>query len=306
MLRTLVAVARRSDCSQSLALPRWSSPRREPARLRRPTAARRTSRPPTWPSTRTRRTVAARPCRGPVLAAIGKVESDHGRLGGARLQPDGSVAPPIIGVALDGSPGVARILDTDRGRYDGDTTYDRAVGPMQFIPGTWTALRRGRDRQRQPPTPTTPIDAIHSAARYLCANGAERPDAAIRQAILAYNRSTAYRDRVLEIAAGYAPLAPAARPRVTDADRDGARKPPTRHLPGRSRRHRRRSHRRTRPHRAPTPQPGPHAAVTSLRGRPLPLRRRRRTTPAAVSRTTGTAAPSTSQQSTAAPCPPRT
>ena len=137
-----------------------------------------------------------------VLAAIGKVESDHGRLGGARLQPDGTVAPPIVGVALDGSPGVARILDTDRGRYDGDTTYDRAVGPMQFIPSTWSAY--GIDATGSGAAdPHNAVDAIHSAAHYLCAVGASDP-ARIPQAILAYNRSTAYRDRVLEIAASYA------------------------------------------------------------------------------------------------------
>lgn len=136
-----------------------------------------------------------------VLAAIGKVESDHGRLGGARLQPDGTVTPPIIGVALDGSPGVARILDTDRGRYDGDTTYDRAVGPMQFIPTTWAVY--GIDATGSGTTdPHNAIDAIHSAAHYLCAVGASDP-ARIPQAVLAYNRSTAYRDRVLEIAASY-------------------------------------------------------------------------------------------------------
>jgi hypothetical protein len=137
-----------------------------------------------------------------VLAAIGKVESDHGRLGGARLQPDGTVTRRIIGVALDGSPGVARILDTDRGRYDGDTTYDRAVGPMQFIPSTWAAY--GIDATGNGSAdPHNAIDAIHSAARYLCATGANDP-ARIPQAILAYNRSTTYRDRVLDIAAEYA------------------------------------------------------------------------------------------------------
>lgn len=137
-----------------------------------------------------------------VLAAIGKVESDHGRLGGAGLQPDGSVTPHIIGVALDGSPGVARILDSDRGRYDGDTTYDRAVGPMQFIPSTWAA--HGFDATGSGTAdPHNAIDAIHSAAHYLCEVGASDP-ARISQAILAYNRSTTYRDRVLGIATSYA------------------------------------------------------------------------------------------------------
>ena len=42
--------------------------------------------------------------------------------------------PPIVGIPLDGRPGVAEIKDTDGGKWDGDTTYDRAVGPMQFSP----------------------------------------------------------------------------------------------------------------------------------------------------------------------------
>lgn len=137
-----------------------------------------------------------------VLAAIGKVESDHGRISGGQLQPDGSIRPPIIGIPLDGSPGVMRIADTDRGRYDRDTVYDRAVGPMQFIPSTWAGY--GIDASGSGVAdPHNAIDAIHSAASYLCANGAGDRER-LPNAILAYNRSTTYRDRVLELAAGYA------------------------------------------------------------------------------------------------------
>ncbi|MBS3941992.1 MAG: lytic transglycosylase domain-containing protein [Actinobacteria bacterium] len=136
-----------------------------------------------------------------VLAAIGKIESDHGRIGGARVHGDGTVHPRIVGVALDGSPGVARILDTDRGRHDGDTVYDRAVGPMQFIPGTWSAY--GLDASGDGVAdPHNAIDAIHAAAVYLCVNGADDADQ-VSEAILAYNRSAVYRDRVLEIASAY-------------------------------------------------------------------------------------------------------
>ena len=73
-----------------------------------------------------------------VLAAIGRVESDHGRFGGAQLRPDGYGTKPIRGVALDGGPGIALVRDTDRGSLDGDTIFDRAVGPMQIIPLTWS------------------------------------------------------------------------------------------------------------------------------------------------------------------------
>ena len=137
-----------------------------------------------------------------VLAAIGKVESDHGRLGGARLHGDGSVWPRIIGVALDGSPGVMLIRDTDGGRYDGDTVYDRAVGPMQFIPSTWAAY--GVDASGNGiADPHNAIDAIHSAAVYLCDHGAGEPGR-LDEAVLAYNRSSSYLEAVMRHASVYA------------------------------------------------------------------------------------------------------
>lgn len=76
------------------------------------------------------------------LAAIGNVESHHGSINGNRLSADGTVSPGVYGVALDGSDKVAAIRDTDRGRVDGDATWDRAVGPMQFIPSTWARVKQ--------------------------------------------------------------------------------------------------------------------------------------------------------------------
>jgi len=71
-----------------------------------------------------------------LIAAIGRVESGHGTFGGAAVMADGRIAPEIIGLRLDGAGPVAEIRDTDGGLLDRDTVYDRAVGPMQFIPGT--------------------------------------------------------------------------------------------------------------------------------------------------------------------------
>ena len=65
-----------------------------------------------------------------VLAGIGKVESNHARFGGGEIGPDGRVRPPIIGIALNGQNGTAAIADTDDGSLDGDSTWDRAVGPL--------------------------------------------------------------------------------------------------------------------------------------------------------------------------------
>ncbi|MBF6235369.1 murein transglycosylase, partial [Nocardia farcinica] len=84
--------------------------------------------------------VRARPDCGiawTTLAGIGSVESKHGTYRGSEVSETGRVDPPIIGIALDGSPGVARIPDTDNGALDGDPVHDRAVGPLQFIPETW-------------------------------------------------------------------------------------------------------------------------------------------------------------------------
>jgi murein DD-endopeptidase MepM/ murein hydrolase activator NlpD len=137
-----------------------------------------------------------------VLAAIGKLESDHARAGGSAVADDGAVDPWVIGVALDGAGGTAAIRDTDEGRWDRDMVWDRAVGPMQFIPATWAAygLDGSDDGQADPHNAD---DATLAAAAYLCAHGADDP-ATLRAAILAYNNADWYADQVLALAAAYA------------------------------------------------------------------------------------------------------
>jgi membrane-bound lytic murein transglycosylase B len=104
----------------------------------------------------------------PVLAAIGKVESDHGRV---RL------------------PGV-RSGSNSAG----------ACGPMQIgcVPGSkagnsWARYGRGR--------PHDPAQAIPAAARYLVDHGARRN---LDRAIFAYNHSWAYVAKVKQLARRYA------------------------------------------------------------------------------------------------------
>jgi membrane-bound lytic murein transglycosylase B len=138
-------------------------------------------------------------CRLPwtVLAGIARVESRHGTYGGSTLRVDGTTSRRILGVALDGSPGIMHIPDTDGGALDGDPVYDRAVGPMQFIPSTWRMVRRdGNGNGRM--DPHNMYDATLAAAVYLCRNGVrlDRP-AALNQAILTYNRSQPYASTVL-------------------------------------------------------------------------------------------------------------
>jgi Transglycosylase SLT domain len=141
--------------------------------------------------------------RWTLLAAIGRVESNHGRFGGAMLRDDGYSTKPIRGIALDGRPNVALIRDTDLGRLDGDTAYDRAVGPMQFIPSTWRAIGvdGNGDGRRDP---DNIFDAAYGAARYLCDGDADLRDAAARaQAVRRYNNADEYVRVVLNLADMY-------------------------------------------------------------------------------------------------------
>jgi hypothetical protein len=155
--------------------------------------------------------VAAADCGIPwtLVAAIGRVESNHGQFAGARLLSDGRSDPPIIGIPLDGRPGVAEIKDTDGGKWDGDTTYDRAVGPMQFIPSSWATFGVDGDRDGKA-DPFDIDDAAASAAKYLCRAGGGNlsSEASQRDAVYSYNRSTAYVDTVMALAAVYAGGAP--------------------------------------------------------------------------------------------------
>ena len=143
---------------------------------------------------------AATRCPGlpaPVIAAIGKVESNHGRHGGSSVGPNGIVQPPIIGIPLDGRPGVALIRDTDNGRLDGDPRYDRAVGPFQFIPSTWALYERHVGGPRNPHSVT---DAVQAVVWHLCPEGTLTD---LEAAIFRYNRSQAYVDKVLDWAERY-------------------------------------------------------------------------------------------------------
>ncbi|TDC45226.1 lytic transglycosylase domain-containing protein [Actinomadura sp. KC345] len=100
-----------------------------------------------------------------VLAAIGQVESSHGR----------NVGPSSAG----------------------------ALGPMQFMPATWKAYGVDGDGDGKADI-MNPYDAIPGAAKYLCANGAGRGGKQLYNAIWHYNHAHWYVQKVLGLAKAYA------------------------------------------------------------------------------------------------------
>jgi hypothetical protein len=112
--------------------------------------------------------VSATRCPGlswTVLAAIGQVESGHGRNNG----------PSSAG----------------------------ALGPMQFMPATWKAYGVDGDGDGKRDI-WSPYDAVPGAANYLCATGAGQGGEKLRKAVWHYNHSWDYVNKVLGIAQAYA------------------------------------------------------------------------------------------------------
>lgn len=137
-----------------------------------------------------------------LLASIGRIESDHAS--GGRVDVHGTTLGSILGPRLDGSPGFAAIRDTDGGVLDGDTVWDRAVGPMQFLPSTWRtyAVDANGDGVASPHNVT---DAATAAGFYLCAGGADLTDPTqLSAAVFRYNHSAAYVTTVVAWARAYA------------------------------------------------------------------------------------------------------
>jgi soluble lytic murein transglycosylase-like protein len=79
-----------------------------------------------------------------------------------------------------------------------DTSYAGAVGPMQFLPGTWAAYGVDGDGDGRADVMNV-VDALHGAARLLCANGGGDPHR-LRTAVWHYNRSLSYVERVTTLA----------------------------------------------------------------------------------------------------------
>jgi soluble lytic murein transglycosylase-like protein len=111
---------------------------------------------------------AAKTCHGmswTLLAAIGQVESGHGA--------------------------------------NTSSSYAGAQGPMQFLPSTFASYAVDGDGDGLTEI-QDPADAIFTAARYLCANGAGRDPAATARAVWHYNHADWYVALVLRLAGQYA------------------------------------------------------------------------------------------------------
>ena len=110
---------------------------------------------------------SARYCKGldwRVLAAIGQVESGHGK----------NLGPSSAG----------------------------ALGPMQFLPSTWAAYGVDGDGDGKADI-MNPFDAVPSSAVYLCRFGAAKGEKGLYDAIFAYNHADWYVRKVLGLAAQY-------------------------------------------------------------------------------------------------------
>ncbi|WP_328898566.1 bifunctional lytic transglycosylase/C40 family peptidase [Streptomyces sp. NBC_00441] len=153
---------------------------------------------------------ALRPkCKGmrwSVIAGIGKVESNHAA--GRTIAANGNITPHILGVRLNGSGAGGNrtsFTDTDRGRLDGDTAYDRAVGPMQFLPSTWNGPTGQDGNHDGVKDPHNAFDAALGTAAYLCGTTATdlKKTDQLRKAIYRYNHSTTYVNDVTGYIAEY-------------------------------------------------------------------------------------------------------
>jgi membrane-bound lytic murein transglycosylase B len=135
-----------------------------------------------------------------LLAGIGRIESGHAN--GGATDARGTAVRPIYGPALDGTlPGNEIIVQSAQ---SGRITYVRAMGPMQFLPGTWARYASDGDGDGKAEVQNV-FDSALAAARYLCSGNLNlRDQSQVMTAILRYNNSVAYARNVLGWAAAYA------------------------------------------------------------------------------------------------------
>lgn len=110
-----------------------------------------------------------------LLAAIGRVESNHGRgqNGGHQVSREGRVKPAMVGLLLDGTGKRGELPDSDYGELDGDRQWDAPIGPMSLLPVTWTAVAVDADGDGRR-DPQDLDDAALAAAVVLCTDAGRR------------------------------------------------------------------------------------------------------------------------------------
>jgi hypothetical protein len=94
-------------------------------------------------------------------------------------------------------------IESGHGTNDGPSSAG-ALGPMQFLPSTWAVWGTDGFGQTGPPNIMNPLDAVPSAARMLCADGAAAGGASLEAAIYDYNHASWYISEVLTLAHEYA------------------------------------------------------------------------------------------------------
>ena len=135
-----------------------------------------------------------------LLAGIGRIESMHAN--GGATDARGNPVQPILGPTLDGTLAGNEVIvqNVQAGRV----TYARAMGPMQFLPGTWARYASDGDGDGKADVQNL-YDSTLAAARYLCSGNLNLRDRnQVLTAILRYNNSAAYAQNVLGWAAAYA------------------------------------------------------------------------------------------------------
>jgi hypothetical protein len=135
-----------------------------------------------------------------LLAGIGRIESMHAN--GGATDAAGSAVRPIYGPSLDGTLPGNEVIEMSRNANR--VVYARAMGPMQFLPGTWSRYASDGNGDGKADVQNV-FDATLAAARYLCSGGLNlRDQSQVMTAILRYNNSMAYAQNVLGWAAAYA------------------------------------------------------------------------------------------------------
>ena len=226
-----------------------------------------------------------------LLAAVGGVESHHGASGGAAVDPiTGEARPWIFGPPLNGTPGTAAMpIGPWAGWWGLTGPWQHAVGPMQFLPATFTAHAVDADHDGTT-NPHDIDDAAATAAAYICTAAGPAVDG-LDEIARIYNPGDA---------AGYAARLTAELARIHDANAAAGSPPACAPSPARS----------------PSPTPGTHPAPAAAstkastssppKERPSsqssPGRSSTTTTPSAASPTAST--PTTAPSTTAPTSPP--